>query len=452
MNKLRIRKKKTPPRSRIIEQEMKKKKYEVIKLVVAIGIIVVVCVGIFSSLFFARNVMFNDGELLPNGEFMICQYEIIRQDDPAKTGEKDAILFVNEQGEITTYIGAPDVALDQPHEATLLPNGNILVANCRNDTIIEINRTTKSEVWRYDLREIDWSALNPAFSSVEVINDQDSDDWSHVNDVDYFNDTNTATEYLLISVRNFDMVFEINYTSARTRAIPYESDITWYFGFPGDHSMLNNQHNADYVDNETVMVADSENGRVVEIDKISKTITWESPDTLDLYWVRDADVNPLDDDILLITDSLHHRVIEYRRSSSEIIWTYTGKMIQPYQADYNGNNTDQVVISDGVGGRVFVVDKSTGNIIREFQTSQGSYTLLMTMFLLLLALPMADLLIKAYEARKWPEERKKRKKKFWINTCISIGLVVFLVVLIIDPQWLLKTLVIIIDQLVRSNQ
>ena len=51
--------------------EMNKKKYEVIKLVVGIVLIVVVSVGIFTSLFLARYVMCNDGELLSNGEFMI---------------------------------------------------------------------------------------------------------------------------------------------------------------------------------------------------------------------------------------------------------------------------------------------------------------------------------------------------------------------------------------------
>ncbi|MFX0101438.1 MAG: aryl-sulfate sulfotransferase [Candidatus Hodarchaeota archaeon] len=431
---------------------MNKRKYEVIKLVIGVILIVAVSVGIFTSLFLARYVMFNDGELLPNGEFMICQYEIIRQDDPSQTGREDAIFFVNEQGEITNYIGEPDVQLDQPHEAVLLPNGNILVANCRNDTILEINVTTKTVNWTFDLRELDWSSVDASFTASNYVNNPSGDDWSHVNDVDYINDT--GTEYLLISVRNFDMVFEIDYTTSKSRNYTFEGDITWWFGFPGDHTKLNHQHNTDYVDNETILVADSENGRIVEINKSSKTIIWESPESLDLYWVRDVDLNPLDSNILLVTDSLHHRVIEYNRLSSEIIWEYTGKMIQPYQADYNGNNTGQVIISDGVGGRVFIVDKSTNTIIREYQTSHGSYLSMMVIFLLLLVLPVADLIIKAYESHKWPEQRKKKNKKikFWTNTCISIGLCVFLIWLIFDPQWLMKLLVVIIDNLVRSNQ
>ena len=53
------------------------------------------------------------------------------------------------------------------------------------------------------------------------------------------------------------------WTAARQKNWADVFDITWYFGFPGNHSLLNHQHNADYLDNGNIIVADSENQRII---------------------------------------------------------------------------------------------------------------------------------------------------------------------------------------------
>ncbi|MHA1680755.1 MAG: aryl-sulfate sulfotransferase [Promethearchaeota archaeon] len=409
---------------------------------VALGLILLSGVMMISSLFSARYIMYNDGELLPDGNFMICQYEIVRHSNDAQRGDKDAIIFVNPAGEVVRSIGKPEVPLDQPHEALVKPDGNILIANCRNDTIIEVN-DSGNQVWIYDLRTINWTTVDPAFTSASLVNNPRGDDWSHVNDVDY--EVRNGTEYLLISTRNFDMVFEINYSSAKKYNITVESDITWFFGEPGNHTMLNHQHNADYLSNGNIIVADSENQRIVEINYTSRTISWVSPPSLDLYWVRDADENPWNDEVLLITDSLHHRVIEYNKTSESILWSYSGSMIQPYQADYVAE--DEVIIADGAGGRVFLINTSTSNIIRSYSAPNGSVHYARIVFFYYITIPVGDLAI-LFGSRKFLN-REWKERKFLISIAISTSILCFFLVSILYPQWFLKLIVQGINLLVR---
>ncbi|MBD3187585.1 hypothetical protein GF325_12195, partial [Candidatus Bathyarchaeota archaeon] len=351
-------------------------------------------------------------------------------------------LIVNESGDITRRIGKPTVPLDQPHEALMKPDGNILIANCRNDTIIEVDPEGKP-IWVYDLRTINWTVVDPTFGENAYITNPHGNDWSHVNDVEL--QTRNGTEFMLLSIRNFDMIVEVNYTSAVQSNDTDESDITWYFGYPGNYSMLNHQHNADYLVNGNIIVADSENQRVVEINYATKEIVWESPASLDLYWVRDADENPSNPELLLITDSLHHRVIEFNKNSSEITWQYTGNMIQPYQADYldSGN----ILIADGAGGNIIIVEPTTNSIIRQFRTEHGSYQYVKAIFLSLISLPVFLIVMTLAKIRVI--RGNEIDKKTLAGLFVAGGALVLILGSVIHPSWLLKTIVQMINVIVR---
>ncbi|MHA1370390.1 MAG: aryl-sulfate sulfotransferase [Promethearchaeota archaeon] len=421
--------------------------FQVIYLIVLVVFIGFMTVGL---LWYSRYMMFNDGELLDDSSLMICQYEILRHGGVTDEGKRDGIIFVDPDGNVVREITRPNVLLDQPHEAMLLDNRNILVANCRNDSLVEIG-PDNTEVWRYDLRKLNWTEFDPAFTSDNYVNNPFGDDWSHVNDIELRR--SGSTEYLLISVRNFDMIYEINYTSARMKDTPDPADITWYFGFPGNHSLLNHQHNADYLANGNIMVADSENERVVEINYTTREIVWKSPDWLDLYWVRDADQCPWDPDLILITDSLNHRVFEFNRAMNETTWTYDVNLIQPYQSDYISNSTGQILICDGAGGRIFIMNRD-GEIVREYITPTSSSMYINTLLLMVLMIPISVLVFYMIEWTinwRWNPKRfnTRRKINFYTSIFVSIGIIFLLIWSLFYPYWILQLIVLVIDFIVR---
>jgi hypothetical protein len=79
----------------------------------------------------------------------------------------------------------------------------------------------------------------------------------------------------------------------------------------------------------TELIADSENDRIVEIDRESGEIVWTYGGKGLLRYPRDADRLPNGN--TLITDTLNNRVIEID-PEGEIVWEYEGIRI-PYSAD-----------------------------------------------------------------------------------------------------------------------
>lgn len=101
----------------------------------------------------------------------------------------------------------------------------------------------------------------------------------------------------------------------------------------GNHSSLYEQH-SPYRLSEwgTIIIADSENDRVVEYDLQSEEAVWTHGGDDVLLWPRDADRFPNGN--TLIVDSLHTRVIEVN-PSGEIVWEYSGVRLS-YTADRKG--------------------------------------------------------------------------------------------------------------------
>ncbi|MFB6171540.1 MAG: aryl-sulfate sulfotransferase [Haloarculaceae archaeon] len=213
------------------------------------------------------------------------------------------------------------------HDVDLLPNGNLLGVEKSNatdgvsgDRIFVYNRTQEKVVWDWTFRAHYPNETDGGMSA----------DWTHVNDVDRVR----PGEYL-VSPRNFDQVILVNRTTG---------DIEWRLGADGDHSVLNEQHNPDYLQGQdgkpTVLVADSENDRVVEYacvanatDPVAGTgpgCSWTRQWAVTGFnWPRDADRLPNGN--TLVVDTLDHRVVEIT-PRGKVVWEYFAPWA-PYDAE-----------------------------------------------------------------------------------------------------------------------
>ncbi|WP_018256496.1 aryl-sulfate sulfotransferase [Halomicrobium katesii] len=232
---------------------------------------------------------------------------------------------------------------EDTHDADMLSEDELVIGHMRawnetsevsNDEVVVYNLTTDEITWRWRLRE-------------HFDNDTDGGmnaDWSHLNDVDQ-----VGEHRLLLSPRNFDQAIVVDRRSG---------EIVQRLGRDDDYSVLNEQHNPDYLVGEngtpTMLVADSGNDRVVEYARLNGSWerTWEVG-TGSLKWPRDADRLPNGN--TLIVDSLNHRVIEVT-PTGEIVWEYYATW-GPYDAERRGTG-----------------DESNGPTIRQ-QNATGSYEL-----------------------------------------------------------------------------
>jgi hypothetical protein len=222
--------------------------------------------------------------------------------------------------------------LADTHDADLINDGSeILLANMRNynasaerndDRIFVYNRTTE---------EIEWEWRFDDHYDPENLEENYTDDWTHVNDVDKIGDG-----LYLASPRNFDQAIVVNRST---------NEIVMKLGEDGEKNVLNEQHNPDYLESEngtpTLIVGDSDNDRIVEYanpdgvsaseasggssDSSDGDLTdgdgWNRTWTLtgDLNWPRDADRLPSGN--TLVTDSSNHRVLEVT-PEGEVVWEF----------------------------------------------------------------------------------------------------------------------------------
>lgn len=130
--------------------------------------------------------------------------------------------------------------------------------------------------------------------------------YTHLNDIDAV-DNGSA---FLVSPRNFDRVMLIDRESKRVR---------WTLGEEDNYDILNEQHNPVLLSQDpvTVLVADSENNRVVEYEKTESgwKQTWSYGTGLD--WPRDADRLPNGN--TLIVDSNNNRALEVT-PGGDVVW------------------------------------------------------------------------------------------------------------------------------------
>jgi hypothetical protein len=268
---------------------------------------------------------------------------------------------------------------EDTHDVDRLSEHELVVANMRNsgpnassngDRLFVYNHTSEEFVW-------EWYFRNHYRLSTD--NGAASEDWTHVNDVDAVGD-----DHFLASPRNFDQVILINRTS---------KEIVMRLGADGDHDILDEQHNPDYLEGPdgtpTILVADSENDRIVEYQRdcgaaderlgagtppseCSWELVWELGDT-NLTWPRDADRLPNGN--TLVTDTMNHRVIEVT-PTGEIVWE-TFAPWGPYDAERLGTGDESngpTMATQGVEGRYNVryATNATTNASQELAAATGA--------------------------------------------------------------------------------
>ncbi|WP_142859292.1 aryl-sulfate sulfotransferase [Salinigranum halophilum] len=219
----------------------------------------------------------------------------------------------------------------------------------------------------------EWNAKESGFYDAPP--DVTRRDWLHINDVDYLGD-----ERFLVSVRNANQLLVVERGEGVVEVINEDtggSDSSCTKGGQladfdddgdvrcGNPDVMNHQHNPQWLGDGRVLVADSENDRVVELHR-TESGSWEEAWTLEeagglvLQWPRDAD--RLENGNTLVTDSLNRRVFEVT-PGGEVVWSYATPLI-PYEADpiplgevagdpassaQTTNGTDTSASTDGTG-------------------------------------------------------------------------------------------------------
>ena len=261
--------------------------------------------------------------------------------DPLDNG--NLLVTATAEGETLVYELDPDtqervwterLPISDTHDVDLINGDQLLVANMRvpdkGDRIFVHNVTTNQTVW-------EWRFADHYPESVGG----PSHDWTHVNDIDKIGEG----EYL-VSPRNFDQVIVVNRST---------DEIDTKLGSDDDHDTLYEQHNPQYLESEdgtpTVLVADSENDRIVEYAKEGGewTRTWNLG-TKGLSWPRDADRLPNGN--TLVVDTMNQRVFE-TTPEGEVVWEFYAPWA-PY-------DVERVRLGDESGGPTMQDAKKTGD-------------------------------------------------------------------------------------------
>ncbi|WP_158055437.1 arylsulfotransferase family protein [Halorussus halophilus] len=267
-------------------------------------------------------------------------------------GHKTIAYELNPRTQERVWVETFDLA--DTHDIDLINNGTeLLVANMRN--YHESNQTNGDRIFVYNREtdDIEWQWHFDDHYDRQNMEENYTDDWTHVNDVDKVGEG----KYLL-SPRNFDQAIVVDRESG---------DIVMKVGEDGQKDILNEQHNPDYLESEnstpTILVADSDNGRIVEYTNPDGDLTngqgWNRAWTLegDLAWPRDAD--RLQNGNTLVTDSRHSRVVEVT-PEGDIVWEFYAPWLVydaarvtnadesegPTMSDVNATGTYEVATAD----------------------------------------------------------------------------------------------------------
>ncbi|NHN42030.1 PGF-CTERM sorting domain-containing protein [Halorubellus sp. JP-L1] len=277
-----------------------------------------------------------DVDPLEDGTLFVTATQSRPGDKPGQT------LFYKLDPETGETVWSETAPFVDTHDADLLSDEEILVANMRatqnvsgnRDRLLVYNRTSDEITWQWQFRD--------HYDRDADIGGNYSHDWTHVNDVDAVNDT-----HYLASPRNFDMVVMVNRTSG---------EVEWELGEPNSDDVMLKQHNPVYYESEngtpTVLVADSENNRVVEYARRDGDWerTWRVGNRSSLSWPRDADRLPNGN--TLVGDSSNNRVLEVT-PEGEVVWeVYTPWLVY---------DVERVEYGDEAGGPTIADQNATGN-------------------------------------------------------------------------------------------
>jgi hypothetical protein len=187
-----------------------------------------------------------------------------------------------------------------------------------------------------------------ASSVYEAPPDPTRRDWLHMNDVDrigegrYLVSVRNANQLLVVE-RGAGVVEVINKDAGGDRTCTRDGELADQDGDGdvrcGDPDILNHQHNPQWLGDGRVLVADSENDRVVELERGADgrwQPVWEvrQAGAEHFRWPRDADRLP--NGHTLITDSRNNRVLAVN-DSGDVVWQQRTAPL-PYDAEVRGVN------------------------------------------------------------------------------------------------------------------
>jgi hypothetical protein len=186
------------------------------------------------------------------------------------------------------------------HDHVRIDERHVLIADIVSDQVFIVDTETEIVEWLWDAQsEFPVEGGGPYPS-----------DWAHINDVSLLEDGR-----IMASLRNQDQVVFVDQETGL--------DEEWTLGFEDDYDVMFEQHNPDYIPAENggpaVVVADSENGRIEEFQRVDGgwERTWEWSDER-MQWPRDADRLPNGN--TLVADSHGKRIMEVTPEGN-VEWT-----------------------------------------------------------------------------------------------------------------------------------
>jgi hypothetical protein len=227
------------------------------------------------------------------------------------------------------------------HDADRLNKTHFVVADIYLDRVFVVNSTSGDVGWT-------WNASD-AFP-INKTGGPYPKDWSHINNVEVLDDGR-----ITVSIRNHDRVVFLDRKTGLVK--------NWTLGSEDNYSILYEQHNPDYISAKNggpaEVVADSENNRVVEYQRIGgewkRTWVWQDAQ---MQWPRDADRLPNGN--TLITDSNGNRVFEVNENG-KIVWSV--QIAFPYEAERLGTGDES---TGGPSAQQANLDSRTNGIVDQF--------------------------------------------------------------------------------------
>jgi hypothetical protein len=205
------------------------------------------------------------------------------------------------------------------HDVEPLPGGGFVLADMEHERVVTVEGGDVTWEWT-------------ASSRYEAPDDPTRTDWLHINDVDRIDEGR-----FLVSVRNANQLLVLERGEGVVEVINADhDDPTDDDGLVGDPDVLYHQHNPQWLGNGAVLVADSENHRVVELHR-TENGTWEPAWVLEgaggqnFDWPRDADRLPNGN--TLITDTRNARLVEVNESGHVVREHRFDYRTLPYEAD-----------------------------------------------------------------------------------------------------------------------
>ena len=339
---------------------------DITKIILAV-VFIISAVGLNFSFFLRQRaspqtyfININDVDRLANGTTVV-QVSELQTAFKANQGKIEewvavsAIIELDQEGNIIWDYSPNGIEHHVDHEI-VERQGGYFFCDSFKDAISYVNKTTKEVEWNYKLEYINWTLVNSSWDADHYYNlpcnqwlMRECIDWSHLNDID-FKDYGTW-ESMLISIRNFNLIIEVNYTAARQRINATAEDITWYY-----RGNLRHQHNPDYLPNGNMIIVDSDKQRLIEVNMTTKEIVWEWTHS-SIKWPRDCDLMP--EDRFLITDV--DRALIINRTTGDIIIEF-GDIFGGYEADYIASS-NTVLVSSGSSGVIIEYDADTGEVV-----------------------------------------------------------------------------------------